>query len=85
MCFNNEILTAFTAMKFAQILNDASLGIELFKNFGIEENLTTQQTIFYAAVIFGMVFVLKNLVMLLDSYNQVYSINMMSLKFKEKN
>ena len=79
-----EILTAYTAMKFAQILNDASLGIELFKNFGIEENLSTQQTIFYAAVIFGMVFVLKNLVMLLDSYNQVYSINMMSLKFKEK-
>ena len=29
-----EILTAFTAMKFAQILNDASLGIELLKISG---------------------------------------------------
>ena len=79
-----EILTAFDAMIFAQVLIDFTIGINYLKMIGVDKIFSTQEIIFISAFVFGCTFILKSLFTLLDYYIQISSVNDISFRFKQK-
>ena len=79
-----EILTAFAAMIFAQVLIDFTIGINYLKMIGVDKIFSTQEIIFISAFVFGCTFILKSLFTLLDYYIQISSVNDISFRFKQK-
>ncbi len=80
----SEIITAAVAMIFAQVLNDPSVGKTYLEKINLLNNFSDNNVIFVFALFFGIVFVTKNLIMLIDSYIKSFFIQKMAYEFKER-
>ncbi|HJN37488.1 MAG TPA: ABC transporter ATP-binding protein [Gammaproteobacteria bacterium] len=79
-----EVLTASIIVIFAQILNDPASGKRYFNYLGITQTLSPGKMVFYAAVIFGLIYLFKNIVAAAEVFFQNFSIQRMCYTFKNK-
>ncbi len=79
-----EIVAATIIVIFAQVLNQPEIGIHYLNVVGFKENLTPNHVILYIAVIFGIVYLIKNIVAAIETFYQNFSIQKMCYHFKNK-
>ena len=79
-----EVMTASVIVVFAQVLNQPENGNKYMAKFGLGESLSPGRTIFYMAIAFGVIYLLKNLVAIAEVFYQNFSIQQMSYHFKNK-
>jgi ATP-binding cassette, subfamily B, bacterial PglK len=79
-----EMLTASIIVIFAQILNQPEMGPKYLSKMGYSSNLSSARILFYAAIIVGIVYVIKNIIAALEVFYQNFSIQNMSYNFKNK-
>lgn len=79
-----EVITASVIVIFAQTLNQPEEGKKYMLKLGIEEIPSSGRIIFYMALIFGIIYLIKNLVATAEIFYQNLSIQKMSYHFKNK-
>jgi ATP-binding cassette, subfamily B, bacterial PglK len=79
-----EVITASVIVIFAQTLNQPEEGKSYLEKFGLGENISPGRTIFYMAILFGVIYLVKNLVATAEVFYQNFSIQKMSYHFKNK-
>jgi ATP-binding cassette subfamily C protein len=79
-----EVVTASVIVVFAQVLNQPEIGQKYMSRFGLGETLSPGRTILYMAIIFGTIYLVKNLVATLEVFYQNFSIQKMGYHFKNK-
>lgn len=79
-----EIITASVIVIFVQTLNQPEEGNKYMLKLGIEEIPSSGRIIFYMALAFGIVYLVKNLVATAEVFYQNLSIQKMSYHFKNK-
>ena len=80
----SEIFTAAVAMIFAQVLNDPSIGKTYLEKINFLNNFKDINVIFIFALIFGIVFVTKNLIMLLILILKVFLFKKWPMSLKKE-
>jgi ABC-type multidrug transport system fused ATPase/permease subunit len=79
-----EVITASVIVVFAQVLNQPEAGKVYMLKLGFEESLSAGRTIFVIAIIFGVIYLIKNLVAAAEIFYQNFTIQRMSYHFKNK-
>ncbi|MGV8948035.1 MAG: ABC transporter ATP-binding protein [Candidatus Paracaedibacter sp.] len=79
-----EVVTASVIVIFAQVLNQPEECQRYLAKFGLEESVSPGRTIFYMALVFGIIYLVKNLVATAEVFYQNFSIQKMSYHFKNK-
>jgi ABC-type multidrug transport system fused ATPase/permease subunit len=79
-----EIITASVIIIFAQVLIQPEMGQKYLAKVGFAENLSAGRTVFYIAILCGLIYVIKNLVAAAEVFYQNFSIQKMNYLFKNK-
>ncbi|MBM3632202.1 MAG: ABC transporter ATP-binding protein [Alphaproteobacteria bacterium] len=79
-----EVATASIVVIFAQILNQPELGQKYMSMIGVQGTVSPGRTIFYVAIAFGLVYLIKNLIATLEVFYQSFTIQKLSYRFKNK-
>jgi len=79
-----EIITASVIVVFAQILSQPAKGEKYFHMIGGKGELSPNRVIFYVALVFGAVYLIKNIVATLEVFYQNFTIQRMNYDFQEK-
>ena len=79
-----EIITAITVVLFSQILHDPTVGENYLAKFIPNAHIAPSNLIFYAVLLLGFVYLIKNSVTVCESLHQNLTIQKMSAQFKHR-
>lgn len=79
-----EVITASVIIVFAQVINQPEVGQKYLLKLGIKESFTPDQTIFYMAMLFGAIYLIKNLIVGIEVFYQNFSIQRISYNFRNR-
>ncbi|MEI8321153.1 MAG: ABC transporter ATP-binding protein [Alphaproteobacteria bacterium] len=79
-----EVITASVIVIFAQVLNDPLVGQKYFAKLGITAEISPQRTIFYIALTFGAIYLIKNIIAAAEIFYQNFAIQKMNYEFKSR-
>lgn len=79
-----ELLTASIIMIFAQVLNQPELGQKYLSYVGITDNLPPSRTVFYFALLVGIIYFIKNIIQAFEAFYQNFKIQDMNYNFKNR-
>lgn len=79
-----EVITASIIVIFAQILSQPEVGNKYVLKLGLKEPLSSGRIIFYVAIAFGAVYLIKSMVAAGEVFYQNLSIQKMGYRFKNK-
>ena len=81
-----EVITASVIVVFAQVLNQPDVGKKYLSIVRFSNNnlLSPGKTVLYIAIIVGVVYLVKNIVAILEVFYQNFSIQKMNYNFKNK-
>lgn len=79
-----EITTAYVIMVFAQVLNQPDIGLKYLIKFGFAKETSSGKVVFYVAITVGVVYLIKNLIAVIEVFFQNFAIQKMNYTFKNK-
>jgi len=79
-----EILTAGFVVIFAQVINNPEVSLKYLKFIGIENSIPRKFLILYTGIAFGVVYLIKNIISIGETFYQNFSIQRMNYLFKQK-
>ncbi len=79
-----EIITASVIAVFAQVLNDPNAGVRYLKKAGFTGELSPSRAVFYIAIAFGTIYLVKNIFAAIEVFFQNFTIQRMCYNFKSK-
>lgn len=79
-----EVVTTSLVVVFAHVLNDPTSGQKYVAKLGVMETVSPARTIFYLALLFGGVYLIKNIISACEIFYQNFSVQKMSYAFKNK-
>ncbi len=79
-----EITTAYIIMVFAQVLNQPDIGLKYLIKFGFSKETSAGRVVFYIAITVGVVYLIKNLIAVIEVFFQNFTIQKMNYTFKNK-
>jgi len=79
-----ELVTTAVIVIFAQVLNQPEIGQKYLSKIGVNTALSPGGIVFYAAIIVGAAYVIKNIVGAIEVFYQNFSIQKMNYHFKNK-
>ncbi|PCI35392.1 MAG: ABC transporter ATP-binding protein, partial [Thiotrichales bacterium] len=79
-----EIITASVIVVFAQVLTNPVVGIDYFRKVGIIADIPANMTVFYLALLCGVVYLVKNIIAATEIFYQNITIQRMCYNFKNK-
>lgn len=79
-----ELTTALAITVFAQILTNPDIYRKYLLSVGFSNNISPGRSVFYAAIIVGIVYLIKNIVSIMEVFFQNFSIQRMNYHFKNK-
>lgn len=85
-CFSSvlETITASSIVIFAQVLGRPEIVQQYLTKYGIIIDLSSSRVTFYAAILLGTGYIIKNVVAALEIFFQNFAIQRMSYRFKNK-
>lgn len=79
-----EIVTASIIVVFAQVLNQPEVGQKYLSMVGFSNNLSHSRIVLYIATMVGVIYLVKNLLAVVEVFYQNFSIQRMNYHFKNK-
>lgn len=79
-----ELLTAGFVVIFAQVINEPEAALKYLNFLGIEVTIPRKFLILYTGILFGIVYFIKNVVSIFETFYQNFSIQNMNYLFKQK-
>jgi len=79
-----EVITASVIVIFVQTLNQPAEGKKYMAKWGFDTAISSGRTIFYMALAFGIIYLIKNLFAIAEVFYQNFSIQRMSYHFRNK-
>jgi ATP-binding cassette subfamily C protein len=79
-----EILTAGFVVIFAQVINNPEVSLKYLTFLGIEDSIPRERLILYTGIAFGVVYLIKNIISVCETFYQNFSIQRMNYLFKQK-
>ena len=69
---------------FAQVINNPEVSLKYLKFLGIESSIPRERLILYTGIAFGVVYLIKNIISVCETFYQNFSIQRMNYLFKQK-
>ncbi|MBT5654017.1 MAG: ABC transporter ATP-binding protein, partial [Alphaproteobacteria bacterium] len=79
-----EIVTASVIVVFAQVINQPELGMKYIVKAGLEGYVRSDQVVLYLAILFGLIYLVKNMISAFEAFFQNFSIQRMNYNFKKE-
>lgn len=79
-----ELLTASFIVVFAQIINDPGVSSKYLAFLGLEKLIPQRYVTLYAGILFGIIYLFKNIISVSETFYQNFSIQRMNYLFKQK-